>query len=222
MMTTRLNIPPLRWLLAAALSLVSPAWAQQAPPSERDIYTCTDASGRKLTSDRPIAACRDREQLILNPSGTVRARVGPTLSAKDQAHQDAKAQAERIERARAEEEKRQDRALLIRYPDAQSHDKERDEALTHLSQVRQTALLRSSDLLAQRDKLAEEMAFYAKDPSKAPPQLQHQYQEVNQSLTVQGRLLADLDAQVNRINERFDTERRRLIPMWKQVSTPLN
>jgi len=66
------------------------------------------------------------------------------------------------------------------------------------------------------------MAFYAKDPSKAPPQLQHQYQEVNQSLTVQGRLLADLDAQVTRINERFDTERRRLIPMWKQVSTPLN
>ena len=26
------------------------------------IYTCVDAQGRRITSDRPIAACMDREQ----------------------------------------------------------------------------------------------------------------------------------------------------------------
>jgi len=200
-------------------------WAQapgQGAAPGGEIYTCIDANGRKLTSDRPIAACRDREQKIMNPSGTVRARIGPTLTAKELAQQEAKAQAERVERARLEEEKRQDRALLIRYPNQAAHDKERAEALDNIDRVKQTALTRTTELLGRRDKLGEEMAFYVKDPTKAPPQLQHQYQEVNQSLAVQGRVLAELDAQVLRVKERFDTEPKRLRPLWQLAGKPLD
>ena len=60
------------------------AWAQQ-PPVTGGVYTCTDAKGRKLTADRPIAECTDREQKILNPSGTVKAKVGPSLTAQEKA-----------------------------------------------------------------------------------------------------------------------------------------
>jgi len=44
------------------------------------IYSCTDAQGRQRTSDRSIAECADREQRLLNPSGTVRATVPLGLS----------------------------------------------------------------------------------------------------------------------------------------------
>lgn len=209
--------------VCAALAGIAAAHAQApaaAPTAE--IYTCIDASGRKLTSDRPIAACRDREQKILNPSGTVKARVGPTLTAKEQAQLEAKARADMIERARVEEERRQDRALLIRYPNPATHEKEHREALDNVNRGRQTALARTTELLAQRSKLSDEMAFYVKDPSKAPSQLQHQYQEVNQALAVQGRQLADFDAQIARINTRFDAELKRLKPLWEQVSKPIN
>jgi len=200
---------------------VAQAPGQTALPSP-EIYTCIDAHGRKLTSDRPIAACRDREQKILNPSGTVKARVGPTLTAKEQAQRDAKARADLAERTRIEEERRQDRALLIRYPNPAAHEKERAEALDNINRSKQTALTRTTELLAQRSKLTDEMAFYEKDPSKAPPQLQHQYQEVNQALAVQGRLLAEFDAQIIRIKTRFDTELNRLIPLWNQVSKSID
>jgi len=200
---------------------VAQAPGQTALPSP-EIYTCIDAHGRKLTSDRPIAACRDREQKILNPSGTVKARVGPTLTAKEQAQRDAKARADLAERTRIEEERRQDRALLIRYPNPAAHEKERAEALDNINRSKQTALTRTTELLAQRSKLTDEMAFYEKDPSKAPPQLQHQYQEVNQALAVQGRLLAGFDAQLIRIKTRFDTELNRLIPLWNQVSKSID
>ncbi|PJC15229.1 MAG: DUF4124 domain-containing protein [Comamonadaceae bacterium CG_4_9_14_0_8_um_filter_60_18] len=200
---------------------VAQAPGQTALPSP-EIYTCIDAHGRKLTSDRPIAACRDREQKILNPSGTVKARVGPTLTAKEQAQRDAKARADLAERTRIEEERRQDRALLIRYPNPAAHEKERAEALDNINRSKQTALTRTTELLAQRSKLTDEMAFYEKDPSKAPPQLQHQYQEVNQALAVQGRLLAEFDAQLIRIKTRFDTELNRLIPLWNQVSKSID
>ena len=49
------------------------------------IYTCVDAKGRKITSDRPIVDCIDREQVELNPSGTVRRKVGPSLTAQERA-----------------------------------------------------------------------------------------------------------------------------------------
>jgi len=194
---------------------------QSALPSP-ELYTCLDANGRKLTSDRPIAACRDREQKILNPSGTVKARVGPTLTAKEQAQLEAKARIDLIERTRIEEDRRQDRALLMRYPNPVAHEKERQQALDNIKRSKQTALTRTTELLAQRSNLADEMAFYEKDPSKAPPQLQHQYHEVNQALAVQGRLLADFDAQLIRINTRFDTELKRLTPLWNQVSRPID
>jgi len=184
-----------------------------------EIYTCMDASGRKLTSDRPIAACRDREQRILNPSGTVKERVGPTLTANEQAQLQARERAERAEQARQEEERRQDRALLMRYRDPDAHQKVRQEALDNINRSKQTALRRSSELLAQRTELSNEMAFYEKDPSKAPPQLQHQLQRVDQALAVQGRLLAEFDAQIRRINERFDAELKRLQALWSARSS---
>ena len=53
----------------------------QSPEPQSGIYSCVDAQGRKLTSDRQIAACVDREQRVLNPSGTVRARLAPTPTA---------------------------------------------------------------------------------------------------------------------------------------------
>lgn len=211
--------------VCAALTWVALAHAQapgQAALPSPEIYTCIDANGRKLTSDRPIAACRDREQQILNPSGTVKARVAPTLTAKEQAQLEAKARADAIERARVEEERRQSRALLIRYPNPAAHEKERLEALDNINRSRQTALARTTELVAQRSKLEEEMAFYAKDPSRAPSQLQHQLREVDQALAVQGRLLADFDAQITRINTRFDAELKRLKPLWVQVSKPIN
>ncbi|OYU93352.1 MAG: hypothetical protein CFE45_20960 [Burkholderiales bacterium PBB5] len=42
------------------------------------IYTCVDAQGRKLTSDRPIPDCVTREQRLLNKDGSVRGVLPPT------------------------------------------------------------------------------------------------------------------------------------------------
>jgi hypothetical protein len=138
------------------------------------IYTCTDAQGRKLTSDRPIAACNDREQVVLNPSGTVKSRIGPTLTAQERSELEAKRKLELEERARLNEEKRRDRALLIRYPNQAVHDKERQEAQAQVVVVRRAVESRMEELLRQQTALNTEFEFYVKDPSKAPRSLQRQ------------------------------------------------
>lgn len=203
-------------VLLASLSAVTSAQAQ--PTTTQGIYTCTDARGRTLTSDRPIAECSDREQKMLNPNGTVKAKLGPTLTAQERSELEAKDKAEQEERARINEEKRRDRALLIRYPDKVVHDKERATALAQIGVVRQAAVNRVEELLRQRTAINQEMEFYKKDPSKAPPSVRRQVEEVTQSLAIQVRFIADQDAELRRVNARFDEELVRLKQLWAMQS----
>ncbi|NBX21045.1 MAG: DUF4124 domain-containing protein, partial [Betaproteobacteria bacterium] len=138
--------------------------AQAVAPVQGGVYTCVDAKGRKLTSDRPIVECIDREQKILNPSGTVRAKVGPSLTAKELADIEAKEKREAEERNRTAEEKRRDRALLTRYPSKAVHDQERADALAQITVVIKAASNRLEELGKQRRSIDEEMEFYKKDP----------------------------------------------------------
>jgi hypothetical protein len=210
----------LRALSATLLAGVCTMLAAQTALPTPDIYTCIDAKGRKLTSDRKIPECSDREQKILNPSGTVKARIGPNLTAQERREIEAKAKAAQQEHARLEEEKKRDRAMLIRYPNEALHQKERAESLRQVMLVRQAAVNRVTELLAERAKLLDEMAFYTKDPSKAPLKLRQQMDAVTQTLAAQGRFLADKDNEMARTNARFDDELLRLQPLWRLNAAP--
>ncbi len=184
------------------------------------IYSCVDAKGRRLTSDRPIRECADREQLLLNPSGTVRAVVPPSLTGPERAALETRQRRETEERARQAEEKRRERALLMRYPSRSVHDKERSEALTQISVVRQAALNRVKELQRQRKELDTELEFYAQDPSKVPPSLRRLVDDNEKSMAVQERFIADQDAEMGRVNARFDEELQRLQQLWAQIAAP--
>jgi Domain of unknown function (DUF4124) len=182
--------------------------------SAQAIFTCIDGKGRRLTSDRPIPECLDREQKELNPSGTVRRNVGPNLTATERATQEAKEKDAAEERARLAEEKRRDRALLIRYPSKVVHDRERAEALGQVDEVIKAANKRVTELAAQRESMNAEFDFYKKDPSRAPPSLKRQAEDIEQSTAVQKRFITDQDNEKRRINARFDEELVTLRKLW--------
>jgi hypothetical protein len=206
-------------LVLANLSVAAAA-QPQPPSSPQGIYTCTDAHGRKLNSDRPIAECLDREQKVLNPSGTVKAKVGPALTANERAALEVKEKAGQEEQARLNEENRRDRALLKRYSSQTAHDQVRAVAIAQIGVVRQAASQRVQELQHQRQSVANEMEFYKKDPSKAPPSLRHQAEGVAQSLAIQARFIADQDAEIKRVNTRFEEELARLKQLWAARAAP--
>ncbi len=197
-------------LTACAVLAGASAWAQITP----GVYTCVDAKGRKLTADRPIPECTDREQKILNPSGTVKEKLGPTLTAKERAEVEAKEKRDIEDRTRAIDEKRRDRALLTRYPNRAIHDQERAQALVQIGVVIQAAKTRLEELVKQRVAIDVEMEFYKKDPAKAPAYLRRQQDENIQSQAVQSRFIGDQDGEIRRVNERFDDELVRLRQLW--------
>ena len=142
------------------------AWVQ-APGTSGGIYTCVDRNGRRLTADRPIAECLDREQRELGPSGIVRRQIGPSLTEQERAAQEAQRRKEAEARARELEERRRERALTARYPDKAAHDVERAAAIQLVDDVTATAEKRLVELAQQRKTFDVEMEFYKKDPSKA-------------------------------------------------------
>ena len=206
------------WLALGLAAVAGTAAAQTATVS--GIYTCVDGQGRKLTSDRPIPECIDREQKVLNPSGTVKQKVGPSMTAAERAQQEAKEKAELEERNRIAEEHRREKALLARYPNKAAHDKERAEAIAQITAVSMAANTRLMELGVQRKRLDEEMEFYKKDPNRAPDYLRRQVDENNQSMSVQRRFIADQLDEARRVNGRFDDELIRLRQLWQTVGAP--
>lgn len=186
----------------------------------QSIYTCVDGKGRKITADRPIIECIDRTQQELNRTGTVKRQVGPSLTAEERAAQDEKDKAAIEARAREAEEKRRDRALLLRYPSRTVHDQERVAALAQVDEVIKASHKRTMELAEQRKAIQAEFEFYVKDPSKAPPSLKRKLEENDNSSAVQKRFILEQEQEKKRINVRFDEELVKLKPLWAQAGPP--
>jgi Domain of unknown function (DUF4124) len=213
-MQQMMQVQMVRYVAAAGL------WAAAVAASAQGIYSCTTSSGRKITSDRPIAECLGQDQKELNPSGTVKRVVKPVMTAEEQRTADAKAKDEAEERARQDEERRKNRALLARYPNKAAHDGERAQALAQVDEVIKAAQKRIGELADQRKAINAELEFYKKDPKKIPAALSRQIEDNDRSVEVQKRFIGDQDDEKRRANARFDEELGRLRKLWTQAAAP--
>lgn len=203
-------------LLSAGALLSASAWAQpqQGASNTGSIFVCVDASGRTVTSDRLIAACLDREQREISPNGNVRRVIEPTLTADEQAAREARQREAQQAAARVQEERRRERALLVRYPNADAHERERSEALAHIDELIKGARNRLVELVEARKQIDGEMEFYAKDPSRAPNLLRRRIEDHDKAVAVQSRFIREQEEEKRRVNQRFDDERARLVKLW--------
>jgi hypothetical protein len=202
-------------LLACALT--GNAMAQQ--PSGTGIYTCIDSKGRRITSDRPIMECLDREQRELGRTGVTKRVLPPSYTADERAKLEAQRKAQEEVQARIAEEKRRDRALLIRYPSQPVHDKERADALAQIDEVVTAVVRREQSLAKQRQEIGTELEFYQNDVNKAPSWLKRKLEDNESQVLIQKRFLDDQAQEKKRINARFDEELVKLRQLWRTLGT---
>ncbi len=200
-----------RWLMLSTTLLGAWTVAHGA-----GIYTCVDAKGRRLTSDRLIVECLDREQHELNPSGTVRRVIPPSMTAEERARAEVRQRAETEARARAAEERRKEQAMLSRYPNEDAHRRARADALRQVNAVIEAVQRREQELERQRTDILTEMEFYQRDPSKTPEWLKQRQADNLQQIASQRAYLEDQQREIGRINQRFDEELSVLLRLWKE------
>lgn len=206
----------LRHLLLGTLltAAAATAWTQARAPGP-GIYTCVDAKGRRLTSDRPIMECLDREQRELSGSGTLRRTLPPTPTAQERAVIEERERKVAEDKQRVLDERRAARALVGRYPNRASHDGERLKALQAQQEVIGSAHRRIDELAQQRKQIAVETEFY-KDPAQWPARLHRLFDENAEQVAAQQRFVAAQEEEKARINGRYDEELARLQPLWAQ------
>ncbi|MGE8494521.1 MAG: DUF4124 domain-containing protein [Comamonas sp.] len=202
---------------AMAMLMLAGASHAQKSPSTTMVYSCVDAGGRRLTADRPIAACADREQQVTMPGGAVRT-VGPAYSERERAEQAAQQRREAEERYRANDGKRRERALATRFPSKAAHDAERAEAVDVLRAQIRIVQERRSFLLEDRKKIDQDMEFYKKDPSKAPAPLQARLDGNRRDFKEVDEQIATINDEIKATNLRFDEEAQSLKPYWSPAA----
>lgn len=206
--------PRLARVILAALSAVSSIGNAQMPAgnSVSPIFTCTDAEGKRYTSDRPIPECMGREQRVLNADGSTKRVVPPTLSAAQRAEAEVREGEAAAGRLAKQDTIRRDRILMARYPNEAAHRRARIVALDVVRSSMGASEERIKTLNADRKPLLDEMQFYVGKP--LPAKLKTRLDANDAALSAQRALVQDQQAELARIEGLYDTELARLKRLW--------
>jgi hypothetical protein len=203
-----------RWLATLALAVLTGGAAAQSQENAGGIsvYSCVTADGRRLTSDRYIAECSNREQRVLNKDGSLRRVVPPVMSAEERAEREAQERRAEAERAAQKDAIRRDRNLVNRYPDEAAHQRAREASLDSVRAAVKTSEQRMKELDAERKPLLEEAEFYK--GKHMPAKLKQQLEANQAAADAQRDVIATQQAEMERINRLYDAELTRLKRLW--------
>jgi hypothetical protein len=200
------------WLLAAALAAAPAAcWSQ--------LYVCTTAGGRTLTGDMPPPECQNVQVRELNRDGSVKRIIEPPLTPEQKRRRELEERQRHEREMQAQEQLRKDRALLETYATEEEIESSRDRTLAS----RQTLIDRANEQLKQfkvdHKHLEDESEFYVK--RQMPDKLKRALDANAELQTQQLRAIADIRADMRRINERYDAELQRFRELVMRGATPV-
>ncbi len=182
------------------------AWAAAS------IYQCVDSNGKRLTSDRPIPACADREQRELNPDGSTKRIIAPLMTTEERSAAEAAERAEHAKRVTKKDEVRRDRMLVSRFPSEAAHAAARETALNDARRAVRLSESRITALAIERQPLTDESEFYI--GKSLPPKLNQLLDANDAAADAQRSLLQNQQEEIVRINANFDAELDRLRRIW--------
>lgn len=199
-------------LTAAAGAATPPKPSKPGDAPATSIYTCVDAQGHRLSSDRPIPECIAQEQRMLNRDGSPKGVLPPAQSPEERARADkVKREADQARLAR-DAEARRDRALLTRYPDLVRHDTARSRAQEPVDKQIEVARRRLAELEVENQALQRERESI---PGKVLPQALRARIAANEgAIEAQNTILRDQQAERERLTLQFDAELVRLRALW--------
>jgi hypothetical protein len=183
----------------ALLCLLAPALAL----AQAKIYICKDASGRTLTSDRPIAECSSRPMREMDNNGITRREIAAPLTPEEKRKNEQEARARRAEEIAAVEQRRYDAAILSRFRSVDDivDAGRRNAAIVQENVKRERQVLAAAE---KRQKAAEADLLQLPAEEKRPAYLRQQMEEADSSVNGSRRRLDDYEAEILLINTRTE------------------
>ena len=185
-----------------------------AQGAHADIYLCRDANGTLVSSDRLTNDCLTYGGKVIGSDGVVRRRI---LTMREQAQETQDKEAAQALSRQQRERQREDRALLLRYPNMAALEQARVNDLDRPNSLIQDAQKQLATLERQLKLLNIDAQFYPQGP--LPLELRTKLDE-NKVLTKQETdLISGQKAEITRINREYDALRARMQPLWTRTAT---
>lgn len=204
------------FLIASLVTACAVAAAQEQSPSKGLlVYTCVDAMGRALSSDRPIKECMDREQRILGGvTGHQKGVLPPSYTNEERAALQAQAEALATQQKLAKQQSQKMRLLRLRYPDRASFERARQAATTQIDSVISSAQEQLKHLNTLQEVHAQELEFYQGDLQQAPAALRGRIEKNHREIANQQNFIAHQQQEKERIQGDYDADLPLLESLW--------
>jgi len=182
------------------------------------IFMCKDASGRTLTSDRPIPECADRAVREYGNTGVVKRDIPAPLTAEQKREKQLQDDKKKTELIAAEEQKKSDRALSARY---------RSEEDIAAARKRDTSII--SDQIAQQKKAlfeadkewkeAQAPVESKKKKGVVPAGMQYKLDRADQSVRDLKIRLSESEVELAQVHAKYDLTLQRYRGITKTASS---
>ena len=186
------------------LSFVLTPWSAHA-----QIYLCKDASGKTISSDRPIPECADRAVREYGKSGALKREIPAPLTAEENRQKQLREEKRKAEALAADEQRKSDRVIMARYTREADIEKARQRSVD----VVQEQVKRGSMSIASSEKQLKqaqaEMESYQKKHAKPPAELQRRLQQADQRIKDETTAMKENEAEIAQINAKFDQTLKR-------------
>jgi hypothetical protein len=191
-----------RFALAALTTLL----LSQGAPAQSYLYVCT-VGNHTITGQLPPPECKNTDVRELNHDGTLH-RTIPAPRTADQIRKDEEETETRLRKEENERaESRKDRALMETYSNVDEIEAARRRDLAGRQMLIDRADSRIAQYKKERKRLDDEAEFYVN--REMPRKLKESF-TTNEALTEQQeKTRADSLAEMQRINERYDQNRKR-------------
>lgn len=168
------------------------------------IYMCKDASGRTITSDRPIPECADRAMRELDKNGRARRDIPAPMTAEEKRRLQQEEEKRKVEEAAADERRRDDRLLRARYKSEADIEKARTRAREQIDDriKRDKAVLDAAEKQQQQAE-SEADALKMKN-AKVPTILQHRIDDASQTVLSTRKAIQGHEADAVEVNAQHD------------------
>ena len=190
----------------AVLSMLVVAQGVLAQASSR-IYTCKDASGKTITSDRPLPECQGREGRVLSKTGTTVQTIEAPLTDEQRAAREAEEEKKKEAAVLRAEQLRRDKALLSTYQNLDDLESKRQRALLQVEREMRESEKRVSLLEKAEQENKQEQEFYKR--KQMPGELKRRVDENEGALRAERLLLASKKEEIIQVNRKFDEDKRR-------------
>lgn len=168
------------------------------------IYMCKDASGRTITSDRPIPECADRAMRELDKGGRMRRDIPAPMTAEEKRLLQQEEEKRKADEAQAEGQRKSDRLLRARFKSEADIEEARKRALEQVDDriKRDKAALAVAE--KQQQQAQAEADALKKKNATVPTVLQHRIDDASQTVMATRKAIQGNEADVAEVNAKYD------------------